>query len=238
MTEQRRSPHKLRRVSRVGLQSLTLIFGFIALASLLDPRTFFTSAQTGLETAKRNLQQWALLINPNETVPTQANAEAKNAKVKVEPKHQSVTVPYGGSVYKVASDTYGNNTALGMDLIKEFNPDIKSLGRVSAGQTLLLPALTPETLLRKQSDGSYHLIAATFYRLVAADEYAQRLRNQGYQTTITPIKVSEDLLLHRVRIEGLKNLEEANQTWLAGLRNEWLGFASSQNGNSNQAENR
>ena len=92
-----------------------------------------------------------------------------------------------------------------MDLIKEFNPEIKNLNRMSAGKNLLLPSLTPETLLRKQPDGSYHLIVASFRSQTEADEYAGRLSNKGYQVTITPRRVSDDLLLHRVEIDGLKN---------------------------------
>jgi len=96
----------------------------------------------------------------------------------------------------------------------------------------LLPSLTPETLLRKRSDGSYRLIAASFRSQTEANEYAERLSNKGYQVTITPRKVSDDLLFHRVEIDGLKSLEEAHQTWLTGLKNEWLVFAGNPNPNS------
>jgi hypothetical protein len=213
-------------MTRVGVETVVVILGIVAAASLIDPQNFLTHAGRGLEVAKHNLNQWVLFITQQEVVRQEAIAE-----VKVEPKDQRVIIPRGSSVYKIATDTYGANSALGMDLIKELNPEIKNLSRVSAGRPLLLPPLTAETLLRKQSDGSYHLIVASFYNLTAADEYAGRLRDKGYQVTVTPRKVSEDLLLHRVQIDGLKNLEEANQTWLTGLRNEWLVFASNPAGN-------
>jgi general secretion pathway protein A len=216
---------KVSRMTRVGVETVVVILGIVAAASLIDPQNFLTNAGRGLEVAKHNLNQWMLFITQQEVVRQEAIAE-----VKVEPKDQRVIIPRGSSVYKIATDTYGANSALGMDLIKELNPEIKNLSRVSAGRTLLLPPLTAETLLRKQSDGSYHLIVASFYNLTAADEYAGRLRDKGYQVTVTPRKVSEDLLLHRVQIDGLKNLEEANQTWLTGLRNEWLVFASNPDG--------
>ena len=85
-----------------------------------------------------------LLITHQEAVPQKANSE-----VKSERKEQRVTIPHGSSIYQIAADTYGANTALGMDLIKEFNPEIKNLNRVPAGKDLLLPSLTPETLLRQ-----------------------------------------------------------------------------------------
>ena len=113
-----------------------------------------------------------------------------------------------------------------MDLIKEFNPEIENLNWVAAGQNLRLPSLTRETLLRPQSDGSYHLIVASFRSLPGAEEHARLLRSKGYRITITPRPVSDDLVLHRVEIDGLKNLEEANQIWQTGLTNQWLAFAS------------
>jgi len=88
----------------------------------------------------------------------------------------------------------------------------------------LLPSLTPETLLRRQTDGSYRLIVASFQSPTAADEYARRLRNKGYRVSITPRAVSEDIVLYRIEIDGLQNPEEANHIWLAGVRNDSFGL--------------
>jgi general secretion pathway protein A len=217
--------HRVRRMVKGGVEACLTLLVFVAVASLIDPRNFLTNAWRGLEVAKHNLNQWALLIARQDVV-----AEKANAEVKIERTDQRVIIPSGSSIYQIAADTYGANTGLGMDLIKEFNPEIKNLNRVAAGKDLLLPSLTPETLLRKQADGSYHLIAASFRSLAGANEYAGRLSNKGYQVTITSRKVSDDLLLHRVEINGLKNLEEANQTWLMGLKNEWLAFAGHPDG--------
>jgi hypothetical protein len=204
--------HKLRRILKVPLQSLAVILGLVALGSFISPKNYF-------EMAKRNLHEWVLLVKDQEPVPQQLAKDQEpqevNAKVEIEPEKQRVIIPRGSSIYKIASETYGANTALGVDLIKEFNPEIKDLNRVFVGQALLLPSLTPGTLLRKQPDGSYRLIATTFYRLPRAGEYVARLRNEGYQATITPRKVTDNLLLYRVEIGGLKGFEEAHHTWLA-----------------------
>jgi general secretion pathway protein A len=217
--------HKGRRLVRVGVEAFLTVLALVAIASLIDPRTFFSIPGRGLEVAKHNLDQWARLVTHQEAVPEKVKAE-----IKVERKEQRVIIPYGSNIYKIATDAYRANTVLGMDLIKEFNPQIKNLNWVAAGQDLLLPYLTPETLLRKQPDGSYHLIVAAFRSLTEADDYAERLRNKGYQVTVTPRRVSDSLLLHRIEINDLKTLEEAKQTWLAGLRNEWLAFAGNLNG--------
>ncbi|HEX9272922.1 MAG TPA: AAA family ATPase [Candidatus Binatia bacterium] len=219
-------PHQnLRRLERVGVATFLTILAFVAMASVINPLTFSSFAGRGLEVAKHNLNQWVLLITHQEAV-----AEKAKAEVKFERMEQRVTIPHGSSIYKIAIDTYGANTALGMDLIKEFNPEIKNLNRVSAGRDLLLPSLTRETLLRRQPDGSYSFIVASFRSLTGADEYAGRLSNKGYQVTITPRRVSDDLMLHRVEIDGLKNLEQANQTWQTALMNEWLAFAGNPDG--------
>ena len=80
------------------------------------------------------------------------------AEVEFKMNDHWITIPQGSNIDKIASEAYGANTDLGMDLIKEFNPQIKNLNRVAAGQDLLLPTLTRETLLRKQDDGSYYLV--------------------------------------------------------------------------------
>jgi general secretion pathway protein A len=206
---------KLRRLARFALETCLVIVGLITVASFIDPRNFLVNAGRTLETAKGNLNEWAVFMSHHEPAPTQANAQ-----VEIEIKQQRVIIPQGSSIYKIATEAYGTKNGLGMDLIKEFNPGIKSLARVAAGRALLLPSLTPETLLRRQADGSYRLIVASFQTPTGADEYAQRLRNKGYQVSITPRKVSEDVLLYRIEIDGLQNPEEANHIWLAGLRND------------------
>ena len=217
--------HRARRAIRVGIGTCLLVLGFIAAASAINPKTFLSTFGKSFEVAKHNLNQWALLITHEEAVPEKAKAE-----VKVERKEQRVTVPDGSSIYKIATDAYGAKSVLGMDLIKEFNPQIKNLNRIAAGKDLLLPRLTPETLLRKQSDGSYLLVVASFRSRTEANEYAARLSNKGYQVAITPRKVADDLLLHRVEINGLKTLEEANQIWQTGVRRESLAFAGNPDG--------
>jgi len=219
--------HRVMRAVRVGVETCLTLLAFFILASVVDPKNLLTVAGRSFEVAKHNLNQWVLLITHQEPVPERVIPE-----VKSEQKEQRIIIPHGSSIYRIAADTYGANTALGIDLIKEFNPEIKNLNRISGGKNLLLPSLTPETLLRKRPDGSYRLIVASFRSQTEANEYAGRLSNKGYEVTITPRRVSDDLLFHRVEIDGLKTLEEANQTWLTGLKNEWLAFAGNPNATS------
>ena len=210
----------VRRIAKVGIETCLLIFVFLALASTIDPRNIGTIAGRGLEIAKHNLNQWVVFVTHQATIPKKVNAEVEFKRIE-----QRVVIPQGSSIYKIVTDTYRANPTLGMDLIKEFNPEIKNLNKIPAGQDLLLPSLTRETLLRKQPDGSYRLIVGSFQNLRAANENARLLNSKGYQATITPRRMSNSLLVYRVEIDGLKNLEEANQIWETGVRNEWITLA-------------
>jgi general secretion pathway protein A len=220
----RASRHGLTRTVKIGFTLCLIAFAFVAVASLVDPSSFLTVTGRGFQTARHNLGQWVLFIM-QQTADQQAGPAKANAEPKFQDKGQRVIIPRGSSIYKIASDTYGNNSSLGIDLIQESNPEIRNLNRVSAGQPIVVPSLSPETLLRRQSDGSYHLIVASFPSLSVANDYGARLTNKGYQITVTARKVSDDLVLHRVAIAGLKSPEEANERWFMGIRNEALVFA-------------
>jgi len=217
------TPHKTRRVIRAGIGGTGLvILVFVALASVIDPQNFFRIAAKRLEVSKHNLSQWVAFVNHQQAVPEKVMAKVEE---EVETKrNQRVLIQHGSTIFKIVSDAYGANSLLALDIIKEFNPQIKNLNWVFPGQDLLLPPLTHETMLRKQPDGSYRLIVASFSSLAEADKYARLLGNAGYQVVITPKRVSDDLLLHRVEIDALKNFEEANQIWDTGLRNQWFAF--------------
>jgi general secretion pathway protein A len=155
----------------------------------------------------------------------QSIPKGANTKIELKPEGRRVIIRDGATIYQIAAEVYGAHTSLGMDLIKEFNPHIRNLNWVFAGQDLILPALTLETLLREQPDGSYDLVVASFRSRAAADEHARLLSKNGYPVTIITRMVSDDLALHRVEIDGLKNLEEAKQIWQTGLKDQWLAFA-------------
>jgi len=245
--------HKVRRRVEVGVGTLLAILAFVVVASVIDPQNFLSIAANRLEASKHNLKQWvglvtrqqavtekitAEVITRQQAVPEAVNAETTTRQQAVPEKtnaeaeravrkHPRVMIQHGSTIHKIASGVYGANTLLGMDLIKEFNPQIRNLNWVFPGQDLLLPSLTQETMLRKRPDGSYRLIVASFPSLTEAEKYARLLGNEGYQIMITPKWVADDLLLHRVEIDGLKNLEEVDQIWETGLKNQWFAFVGS-----------
>lgn len=193
--------------------------------------------------ASANQVNAAPTSNPAANIPEQserssspslneAPAEAKMA-TPVQ-KSQSVVVPWGRTISRIATEAYGTDKVfLAMDILKESNPRIEDLNRVLAGQNLSLPPLNRETLIRKQSDGSYSLILDSFLKALEAENLSKAVRLKGYQTAITARKLSKNFVLHRVEIRGLKSLEGANQAWDIATANRWI--SSSTGAPSNEA---
>jgi general secretion pathway protein A len=216
-----------RLAIRASIGSALVVLVLLFLAAVVDPQNLLRGAATRLEISKHNLGQWVALITHQPVVPEEVVARVKREvefTIETEAKPQRVLIQHGSTILKIIGDRYGAKSFLALDMIKESNPQIKNLNWVFPGQELLLPPLTHETMLRKQTDGSYRLIAASFPTLTEADRYVRILGNEGYQAVITPRRVSDDLLLHRVEILGLKNMQEANDVWDKGLRNQWLAL--------------
>jgi len=137
-------------------------------------------------------------------------------------KEHPAVIQYGSTISQIAADVYGTNLFLAIDLLKEFNTHIGNLNWVLAGQKLWFPPLSQETLLRKQEDGSYRFILASFQSLPGAERFAQTVRRKGYVVSISPRRVSNSKMLYRVEIARLRNLEAANRAWDIARTNRWL----------------
>jgi type II secretory pathway predicted ATPase ExeA len=164
------------------------------------------------------------LVYEKEKSGQQKSSSTPDPAAPVEKKMETTRILQGSAIGSTAYHFYGANSLLGIDLIKEFNPQLQDLNRISFDWGLRLPSLTRETLQRKRADGSYHLILASFPSLTAGQRFAQAVRFKGYEVVITRREISENLSLYRVEIAGLKTLEAANQAWEAALANQWLPF--------------
>ena len=207
--------------------AIVILLGF---ASLTDPGRFFTGASESLNGYQKNLAEWALLVTgQNANRPKMnvkiADTRQQTAEISAKSNDHRLTIQNGSTVFQIATDAYGSRSAiLGIDLIKEFNPDIANLNWINAGQDLLLPALNEETLLRQQPDGSFRLIVASFLSRREAEEFAERIVRDGFPVVVTVRPVSNNLVLHRLEINGLKNREDAKQPIQIGFTNRWLRF--------------
>src|SRR5262247_463259 len=94
---------RLRRIVRTGVGALLGILLLVAAASLIEPQNTPKTSAKSPEVVTHTLKQ--------ESVPKKVNDE-----VELKPKDHRFTIPHGATISKIATDAYGPNTALGMDL--------------------------------------------------------------------------------------------------------------------------
>ena len=188
------------------------------------------------EAASAAARQAEAVPSPNNQGNGQAQSEKSSASgfaqpagevtgVAGEQRDGSLVIQWGNTIFRIASETYGaDRILLALDILKEFNPRIEDLNWVLAGQKLSLPPLTRETLVRRQPDDTYHLILGSFLNTQGAEKLGKAVRLKGYEVAISPRKVSDDLVLHRVEIRGLKNLDAGNQAWEVATANQWISL--------------
>jgi hypothetical protein len=145
-------------------------------------------------------------------------------------RESPMLVPPGSTLTEIAANAYGAQRDLGLDLIKEYNQQIENLNRIRAGQPLWLPPVSQETLVRQQPDGSYSLILASFRTSQQAEQLAQLARLKSYAARVRARPVSDSLVLHRVEISGLANLDAVDQAWDTAITNHWIALADSRSG--------
>jgi hypothetical protein len=136
----------------------------------------------------------------------------------------------GSTITDIAVNIYGAQRDLGLDLIKEYNSEIENLDRIRAGQRLWLPSLSQATLVRQQPDGSYSLILASFRTAQQAGQLAQLARLQSFESAVSARPVSNQLVLHRVEITGLADLEAVERAWEIAFTNRWIALATNRPG--------
>jgi general secretion pathway protein A len=145
-------------------------------------------------------------------------------------REEPMVVPPGATIADIATNRYGAQRYLGLDLIKEYNRQIENLNRIRAGQRLWLPPLSPETLVRQEPDGSYRLILASFRTSQQAEQLARLARLQGFNSVVSARRVSHTLVLHRVEITGLADREAVDRAWEIAFTNHWIAFADNSSG--------
>lgn len=145
-------------------------------------------------------------------------------------RERPILVRPGSTVAEIAANIYGVQRNLGLDLLKEYNAHVENLNWIRAGQRLWLPPLSRETLVRQQPDESYSLILGSFRSLQQAEQLAQLARLKRYDVVVTPRRVSDNLMLHRVELYGLKTLEAVNHAWEIASTNQWIVFAENSAG--------
>ena len=231
------NPHDkpFKRISRPGVRAMFAAFVVILIAILSARSIKRETFPPVLERRPSNqtIRKEVPLPTRQESIAENLDEERVNAPVQTKEvdlrssDENRIIIPQGTTISRIANDVYGTNAALGMDLIKELNPQIHDLNWISAGQPLVLPTLKGRTLIRQQADGSYRLIISSFFTQTAADQLAREIRKEGYTVVITSNRASTGLLLHRVEIDGLRTIDDATHALETGLKNQWLGEKTS-----------
>ena len=202
--------------------------------------------QTRIRRDEENVEENTPLLQPEKKAESKVENKAESTeKTKfssreeqnLEPQIDSVQEPPSSSwkdhplrieakmtVFDLVLKNYRGYNILAVDLIHENNPHLKNLEKIVVGDKIWLPPLTQETLVREQPDGSYRLILASFRSTREAERFAQGVRSQGYVVTVTPRKVTENIVVQRVEIQALKNVDEVKQAWgLVNIDNVFAG---------------
>jgi general secretion pathway protein A len=219
----RPSQRKLSPAVRLGIGIFLVIVVLVSAVMLGDHKRFFT----GVSIFRQDPGEKIVVPARVQDLP-QRTSQTETTEPKSTPESnrtERVIIDYGSTVYEIARDSYGVNAFFGLDLIREFNPHIPNLNRVYPGQELSLPPLSPATLMRIKPDGSYYLLVGSFPSRTEAEELAQRIARTGHRVAIKSRRVSDDIVLYRIEIDDLNNIEEATRTFDDGMKNAWFKFA-------------
>jgi general secretion pathway protein A len=123
---------------------------------------------------------------------------------------QHTVVPPGTSISQLVSERYGPDSLLALDLIRELNPHITDFDRILAGERVWMPSLTSKTVARRQPDGSYHLIVASFATPEEANRLAELIRSSGFSVRVSAHDITRSWRIYRVSIERLESFDTAD----------------------------
>jgi LysM repeat protein len=141
-------------------------------------------------------------------VPAQAKVERKEQRPAVEPG-TSITVQKGWTLSLVAQQHYGLVNPTILDILLQYNPQIKDVNQIFADEQMKIPALTEEIFLGRDDDGKYHIYLGTFgdQRSMQALRKHPLLQGKAIRTTLRI--ASNDVLWYRMLATGFPSREEA-----------------------------
>ncbi len=124
------------------------------------------------------------------------------------PEGRTVSVKQGENISFLAKQYYHALNPTLLDFILEFNPQIVDLNRISIGQQIHLPAITPYLLLNKTSDQTYQIRLGTFddQRKIEVYKNMPVLKNRKFEVVVR--RVSPEVSWFRIMVGDFKTEEE------------------------------
>jgi general secretion pathway protein A len=120
-----------------------------------------------------------------------------------------LVIPRGATVAGLVEEHYGSDRLLAMDLIQELNAGIADVDAIRAGDRLWLPPLGRDGLVRRQANGTFHLIVGSLRDHAQAGRLARALQARGYATAVRRRALSRTLQVSRVEIVDLRDRRAA-----------------------------
>lgn len=183
---------------------------------------------TAIETKKKELESQVgepavdpLGTNSTKTILNQLtkpdNVKERKEDKKVVPKEkgqQKIIRKLGDDdLSSLATEHYGDGSAIFCDLILKANPDISDVRKIDDGQKITILEITPESYVEESDNGSYKVHIATFYTKQSASAVEKKVEDEmKIPSEVEEHRVSSEDIWYRVMTDdSFKSKEEALQ---------------------------
>ena len=140
-------------------------------------------------------------------------ASTNKSPSSTEKDYQSVVFKEeGGSLYAIAMKHYQRANETLFDLIVQANPGITNVRQIGDDQTIILPAITPESYLVKTKDAEYRVHIATFEIFESAVEHSKKMTEPDKLIFIESREFSHEDTWYRLTMGDFETKEEALKT--------------------------
>jgi len=127
-------------------------------------------------------------------------------QVKEEDFFKSIIARPGDTVIQLAASLYSRTDEEVLNLIQNYNPEIKNINWIDVGQEIIFP---PLSLLHQGPTFTVHI--ASFGPFQYARDMFQELLKEGHEAYIIPIYNTQKGKFFRVTLGNFKNREEAER---------------------------
>ena len=209
------------------LQGVTVFLCFSLLISLLliflTFRSYFASNPYNTDYQKKDTIVQVTEASPK-SAPAKTVSDQPAPSVKIHQVKQSqpavaskkgerivVLKEEGGSLYFLALKHYQKANETFFDFILQANPTIHDVRKIDDYQKIILPLITPESYIKKVSDGNYRVHIGTFDTFEMTKVYSNKVSNPEKRFYIEANKFSSKDTWYRLAMGDFNNKKDALQ---------------------------
>ena len=120
-----------------------------------------------------------------------------------------IVVQKGQTISSLAQKYYHMLNPTLVDLILQYNPEITNADLIQIGQTITIPEITEECLIKKSPNSTFKIYVGTFWIPGSIEPYKNELVLKGKRIEVFPRKVSPTETWYRVVIGDFNNKDDA-----------------------------